>query len=69
MKEKCIRCGRETEYETSTPVTVRRWYIEGSGQLCEQCFYELYPVPGTLQSDLSEENTLNENHPIIPKSI
>ncbi len=50
-KEKCIRCGRETEYNVSTPVTVRRWYIEGSGQLCEMCFYELYPVPGAFDSD------------------
>lgn len=45
MKERCIRCGRETEYEVSTPVTVRRYYVECSGQLCEKCFYDLYPVP------------------------
>lgn len=48
MKETCIRCGRETEYEVSTPVTVRRYYVEGSGHLCEKCFYELYPVPRIL---------------------
>jgi hypothetical protein len=51
-KEKCIRCGVETEYDVSSPVTVRRWYIEGSGQLCEKCFFELYPMPGALQSNL-----------------
>ena len=39
MKEKCTRCGRETEYEVSTPVTVRRYYVEGAGQLCEECLY------------------------------
>lgn len=42
MKEKCIRCGRETEYEVFTPVTVRTFFIEGSGQLCEECFSQLY---------------------------
>jgi len=51
MKERCIRCGKKTEYNVSTPVTVRRWYVEGSGQLCEQCFYELYPVPRTSDSE------------------
>lgn len=51
MKERCIRCGKETEYDISTPVTVRRRYVEGSGQLCEKCFYELYPVPRTSDSE------------------
>ena len=46
MKEFCIRCGMETEYDVSTPVTVRRFYVEGAGQLCEACFHILYPVPG-----------------------
>ena len=54
MKETCIRCGRETKYEVSTPVTVRRWYVEGSGQLCEQCYFTLYPVPGSLQSSMGD---------------
>jgi hypothetical protein len=49
-KEKCIRCGVETEYDVSSPVTVRRWYIEGSGQLCEKCYFTLYPVPGFFDS-------------------
>lgn len=50
MKENCIRCGVETEYNVSTPVTVRRWYVEGSGQLCEKCYFTLYPVPGSFNS-------------------
>ena len=48
MKEICICCGRETEYEVSTPVTVRRYYVEGSGQLCPLCYQELYGVAGFL---------------------
>ena len=47
MKEICIRCGQETEYAISAPVNMRKYYIEGSGQLCEECFYELYLMPST----------------------
>lgn len=43
MKELCIRCGRPTSYDINTPITTRSYYIEGSGQLCEQCFSQLYP--------------------------
>lgn len=59
MKEKCIRCGRETEYEVSTPVTVRRYYIEGSGQLCEACFHILYPVPDAFVNN-------DQSNPVSP---
>ena len=52
MIEKCIRCGKPTSYHPYTPITLRRYFIEGSGQLCEQCFYELYPVPTSLQSNI-----------------
>ena len=52
MNELCIRCGKPTPYHPDTPITLRRYYVEGSGQLCEKCFYELYPVPGSLQSNL-----------------
>ena len=69
MKEKCIRCGVETEYNVSTPVTMRRWYIEGSGQLCPNCFFTLYPVPTSLQSNLGEDYTPNDNPPIIPNKL
>jgi len=69
MKEKCIRCGVESEYNVSTPVTVIRWYVEGSGQLCEQCYFTLYPVPGSLQSNLGNgldqqlrREELKDNH-------
>lgn len=44
VKEKCVRCGKETAYDQSTPVDMRRWYVEGSGQLCEACWYKLWPT-------------------------
>jgi hypothetical protein len=43
-KEICIRCGKETEYDVSAPVDIRRFYVEGFGQLCEECWRELYPI-------------------------
>lgn len=42
MKEKCIRCGKLTPYDISYPVILRCYYIEGSGQLCEECWRDLY---------------------------
>lgn len=47
MKELCIRCGKPTPYDIHTPVTTRLYYIDGSGQLCEQCFSQLYPTAGS----------------------
>ena len=50
-KELCIRFGKPTIYRPNTPITLRHYFVEGSGQLCEKCFYELYPVPGAFDSD------------------
>ena len=51
QKEHCIRCGKPTPYHPNTPIMLRRYFVEGSGQLCEMCFYELYPVPRTSDSE------------------
>lgn len=73
MKDKCVRCGKETEYEINSPVEIRRWYVEGSGQLCEKCFYELYPVASSLQSNLGVDNKTLDNEeaaaPDIPDKL
>ena len=42
MKEKCVLCGKDTPYETTTPVQYRKCYMDGAGQLCEICFCETY---------------------------
>lgn len=40
--ERCVFCGKQTEVLKSEPVDGRRFYIEGAGQLCGDCFYEIY---------------------------
>lgn len=35
--EVCIRCGKATGIPISTPVEKGKYFVEGSGQLCEEC--------------------------------
>lgn len=40
--ERCVLCGKPAEYTKDTPISERIGYIEGCGQLCKNCFAELY---------------------------
>lgn len=42
MIEKCIHCNKPTPYDINYPITQRRYYIDGSGQLCQSCYEVLY---------------------------
>ena len=42
VKEVCVRCGQSTPYEINYPVYLRKWYVDGSGQLCEECWNYLF---------------------------
>ena len=48
QKELCIRCNKPTLYNPNTPITLRRYYVKGSGQLCPLCYQELYGVAPSL---------------------
>lgn len=37
-KDRCVLCWGETEYSKNTPIEDRQFYIEGAGQLCEECY-------------------------------
>lgn len=37
-KDKCVLCGKETEYCKDMNVDFRKHYIRGVGQLCPECF-------------------------------
>lgn len=41
-RECCILCGKLTGTAKEQPVLERRHYIEGAGQLCQECYQELY---------------------------
>jgi ribosomal protein S14 len=36
-KEKCVLCGKKTKYLRSTPIDKRKFFVEGCGQLCDDC--------------------------------
>ncbi len=40
--EECVVCHKKTEYLKSTPIDQRKYYVEGCGQLCEDCFDGIY---------------------------
>lgn len=40
--ERCCLCGRVTEVQVSEPVQLRRHYVQGVGQLCPDCCWEVY---------------------------
>ena len=42
MKDKCNCCGVETLYDKETHIDFRIGYIQGAGQLCLDCYDELY---------------------------
>ena len=41
-KEKCVSCEKETEVDVSTHIDHRDYYVEGAGQLCKDCWLEIY---------------------------
>ena len=41
-RERCVVCGKDTGYTFSTLIQNRQFYVEGVGQVCKQCFVEIY---------------------------
>ena len=42
LTEKCIVCQVDTYLPVNTPIDQRNFYVEGSGQLCQKCWDEIY---------------------------
>ncbi len=40
--ERCCRCGKPIGYSVDTPVQLRYDYVEGAGQLCNECWLSVY---------------------------
>lgn len=43
--DKCVLCGRDAGVPADMPVSERKNYVKGCGQLCESCFRRLYRHP------------------------
>ena len=39
--ETCVLCGDITDVKQRMPIDARRYYIDGIGQLCRQCFLKI----------------------------
>jgi|TARA_Y100000590_G_scaffold225557_1_gene254971 hypothetical protein len=42
MKDRCVTCGVESIYDREENILWRLGYIEGSGQLCLECYEKIY---------------------------
>jgi hypothetical protein len=49
-KDRCVICGKETEYTRDTHIDQRVGYVEGAGQLCGKCYVSTYPAPQRNQA-------------------
>ncbi len=54
--EKCVNCLRETSYSINDHVDSRKTYVEGAGQLCAECFKEVYHKVHKKDVDINEES-------------
>ena len=41
-KDTCVMCGCKTEYDRNEHIDQRMHYVEGAGQLCIECFNNIY---------------------------
>ena len=41
-RDKCVSCHAETEYDEFDHIDLRYFYVEGAGQLCAECWKEIY---------------------------
>lgn len=40
--EYCAFCQKETRYKRCDPIETRECYVDGGGQLCDECYMEIY---------------------------
>ncbi len=57
--EKCACCGRDTGIAKDVPIDDRMYYIEGCGQLCSDCYVDLYIRKDDDETVVSDDE-LNE---------
>ena len=40
--DKCVCCNKNTQEPQDKHIDYRNYYVEGAGQLCENCYIQLY---------------------------
>lgn len=40
--ERCIRCHKQLNIPLELEIDLRPFYVDGAGQLCYDCFHEIY---------------------------
>lgn len=58
--DKCALCGKITSVEENTPIEMRSNYVIGCGQLCRDCYYELYNKYNTEGNAVSSTEELEK---------
>jgi hypothetical protein len=53
--EKCVSCGLNTGYSINDHVDSRKTYVDGAGQLCSECFIEVYKKVHKKDADIDEK--------------
>ena len=62
--DKCPCCGCDTGIPKDTPISDRKYYIQGSDQLCNKCYTELYVHKTEDETTVS----LDERNKLIRRS-
>lgn len=47
QKEPCVSCGLNTHINKNTNVDHRMYYIDGAGQLCQECYTNIFKLNKT----------------------
>jgi len=61
MKDNCVICDEKTEWDEKEVIHNRRCYVEGVGQLCDDCYLDVYPhetpedIAGSAMNDMPSE--------------
>lgn len=55
LNDICVVCGKDSGIPYDMPISHREGYIEGSGQLCRDCYFELYIKPNSNGTAIPNE--------------
>lgn len=56
MKDKCVVCKEETNYDFDEHIDVRVGYIDGCGQLCLECYGDVKTLNWDIVEKMVDDN-------------